>query len=34
MGDIQVVQLVGFVLTVSGILLALEAGLRRDRRRR
>ncbi len=32
MGEGQAAQLVGFVLAIAGLLLALEAGLRRDRR--
>jgi hypothetical protein len=33
-GESQAVELVAFVLAIVGILLALEVGLRRDRRHR
>lgn len=34
MGESQAIELVAFVIAIVGILLALEAGLRRDRRDR
>ncbi len=34
MGDIQVAQLIAFVLVITGLLLALEIGLRRAHQRR
>jgi hypothetical protein len=33
MGEIQAAQLIVFVLTIVGLLLALEVGLRRAQRR-
>jgi hypothetical protein len=34
MGDIQVAQLIAFVVVISALLLALEVGLRRAQNRR
>ena len=34
MGESQAIELVAFVIVIVGILLALEVGLRRDRRDR
>jgi hypothetical protein len=34
MGEVQAAQLIVFVLAMIGLLLALEAGLRRAQRRR